>query len=104
LSIDDYGMGYSCLYNLKHMPVSSLKIDQTFISGLGKDSGDEAIVSGTISLAHALGLKVIAKGVETEEQLARLQELRCDAAQGLHCSEPGPSETVERLFLEGDSK
>jgi diguanylate cyclase (GGDEF)-like protein/PAS domain S-box-containing protein len=104
LSIDDYGMGYSCLYYLKHMPVSSLKIDQTFISGLGKDSGDEAIVSGTISLAHALGLRVIAEGVETEEQLARLQELRCDVAQGLYFSEPGPSETVERLFLEGDSK
>jgi EAL domain-containing protein (putative c-di-GMP-specific phosphodiesterase class I) len=103
VSIDDYGMGYSCLYYLKHMPVDSLKIDQTFIAGLGKDAGDEAIVSGTISLAHALGLKVIAEGVETEEQLARLQELGCDLAQGYYFSEPVPGETIERQFMEDNS-
>jgi EAL domain-containing protein (putative c-di-GMP-specific phosphodiesterase class I) len=103
VSIDDYGMGYSCLYYLKHMPVDSLKIDQTFIAGLGKDAGDEAIVSGTISLAHALGLKVIAEGVETEEQLARLQDLGCDLAQGYYFSEPVPGETIERQFMEDNS-
>ena len=103
VSIDDYGMGYSCLYYLKRMPVDSLKIDQIFIAGLGKDAGDEAIVSGTISLAHALGLKVIAEGVETEEQLARLQDLGCDLAQGYYFSEPVPGETIERQFMEDNS-
>jgi EAL domain-containing protein (putative c-di-GMP-specific phosphodiesterase class I) len=60
-------------------------------------------VSGTISLAHALGLKVIAEGVETEEQLARLQDLGCDLAQGYYFSEPVPGETIERQFMEDNS-
>ncbi len=55
LAIDDFGMGYSCLYHLKHMPIDFLKIDRSFIVGLGEDQGDEAIVSGTVRLAHALG-------------------------------------------------
>ena len=87
-AIDDYGTGYSRLYYLKRMPVDSLKIDRSFVAGLGKDPGDEAIVSGTIDLAHALGLKVVAEGVETAEQLARLEDLGCDLAQGYFLSEP----------------
>ncbi len=87
-AIDDYGTGYSCLYYLKRMPVDSLKIDCSFVAGLGKDPGDEAIVSGIIDLAHALGLKVVAEGVETAEQLAKLEELGCDLAQGYFLSEP----------------
>ena len=85
-AIDDYGMGYSCLYYLKRMPVDYLKIDRAFIIGLGEgDAGDEAIVSGTISLAHALGLQVVAEGVEAEGQLERLKDLGCGLAQG-HCA------------------
>ena len=102
-AIDDYGMGYSCLYYLKRMPVDSLKIDRSFIAGLGEDPGDQAIVSGTISLAHALGLKVVAKGVEREEQLATLKELGCDLAQGYHFTKPLPGEAAERLLKEGGS-
>jgi diguanylate cyclase (GGDEF)-like protein/PAS domain S-box-containing protein len=102
-AIDDFGMGYSCLYYLKRMPVDSLKIDQTFIAGLGEDPGDEAIVSGVISLGHALGLKVVAEGVETEEQLARLREMGCDLAQGYHFAKPLPSEDAEKLLVEGIS-
>ncbi len=100
-AIDDYGMGYSCLYYLKRMPVDYLKIDRSFITGLGEDPGDEAIVSGTVSLAHALGLKVVAEGVETEEQLAKLKELRCDLAQGYYFTKALPSEAAEKLLEEG---
>jgi diguanylate cyclase (GGDEF)-like protein len=103
LAIDDYGMGYSCLYYLKRMPVDSLKIDRSFVEGLGKDPGDEAIVSGTIGLAHALGLKVVAEGVETAEQLAKLKELGCDLAQGYYLAKPLSSEGAEKLLKEGFS-
>jgi diguanylate cyclase (GGDEF)-like protein/PAS domain S-box-containing protein len=97
-AIDDYGTGYSCLYYLKRMPVDSLKIDRSFVAGLGKDPGDDAIVSGTIDLAHALGLKVVAEGVETAEQLARLEDLGCDLAQGFFLSEPLSVEEASDLL------
>jgi len=103
-AIDDFGMGYSCLYYLKRMPVDHLKIDRTFIAGLvERDSGDEAIVEGTIGLAHALGLRVVAEGVETQEQLAKLKELGCDLAQGYYFTKPLPSEAANRLLEEGVS-
>lgn len=104
LALDDFGMGYSCLYHLKHMPIDFLKIDQTFIVGLGDDQGDEAIVSGTVGLAHALGVMVVAEGVETADQRMTLKELRCDLAQGYYFSEPIPSENIKRLFVENGSK
>jgi EAL domain-containing protein (putative c-di-GMP-specific phosphodiesterase class I) len=101
-AIDDYGTGYSCLYYLKRMPVDSLKIDGSFVAGLGKDPGDDAIVSGTIDLAHALGLKVVAEGVETTEQSTRLQELNCDLAQGSYFSEPLSADEASELLLDND--
>jgi diguanylate cyclase (GGDEF)-like protein/PAS domain S-box-containing protein len=97
--IDDYGTGYSCLRYLKIMPVDFLKIDRSFIAGLGEDRGDEAIVSGTINLAHALGLRVVAEGVETAEQLSRLEKLNCDLGQGLHLHEPLTSDEVSDLLV-----
>ncbi|HET7269820.1 MAG TPA: EAL domain-containing protein, partial [Rubrobacter sp.] len=96
--IDDYGTGYSCLKYLKLMPVDSLKIDGSFISGLGKDWGDAAIVSGTINLAHALELTVIGEGVETAEQLERLRELDCDLVQGYYLSEPLAEGEMQELL------
>jgi len=103
-AIDDYSMGYSCLYYLKHMPVDSLKIDRSFIAGLGKeDEGDEAIVWATISLGHALGLQVVAEGVETEEQLTRLREMGCDLAQGYYFAKPLSTEDSEKLLVERTS-
>jgi EAL domain-containing protein (putative c-di-GMP-specific phosphodiesterase class I) len=102
LAIDDYGTGYSCLYYLKHMPVDSLKIDGAFVAGLGTDSGDDAIVSGTINLAHALGLEVVAEGVETAQQLARLKELNCDLAQGYYFSEPLTADEASELLKDDD--
>ena len=105
-AIDDYGTGYSCLRYLKVMPVDFLKIDGVFIAGLGKDPGDMAIVHGTIDLAHALGLKVIAEGVETADQYARLRNLGCDMVQGFHFSRPlsasdASSLLKNRLCLQG---
>jgi EAL domain-containing protein (putative c-di-GMP-specific phosphodiesterase class I) len=96
--IDDYGTGYSCLQYLKLMPVDSLKIDSSFIAGLGKDWGDTAIVSGTIDLAHALELTVIAEGVETAGQFERLGDMKCDLVQGYYLSEPVAEEKIGVLL------
>jgi EAL domain-containing protein (putative c-di-GMP-specific phosphodiesterase class I) len=99
-AIDDYGKGYSCLYYLKRMPVDLLKIDRAFITGLGQNPDDTAIVSGTIGLGHALGLQAVAEGVESAEQLAELRKLGCDLAQGYHFAKPLPREDAERLLAE----
>ena len=99
-AIDDYGTGYSCRYYLKRLPVDSLKIDGSFVVSLGENPGDEAIVSGTIDLAHALGLRVVAEGVETAEQLAKLKELNCDMAQGFYLSEPLSAEEASDLLTD----
>ena len=96
--VDDYGTGYSCLRYLKLMPVDFLKIDRSFVAGLGEDPGDGAIVSGTINLAHALGLRVVAEGVEIAAQLSRLKDLDCDLAQGFHLYEPLPADEVSDLL------
>ena len=79
---------------LKRFPVDYLKMDRSFVDGLGEEAGDEVIASGMVGLAHALGLEVIAEGVETEDQLARLREMRCEAAQGYYFAEPLTGEAV----------
>jgi len=99
LAIDDFGLGYSSLSYLKRFPVDFLKIDRSFIAGLGGapngvSTKDTEIVKAMIELTHALGLKVIAEGVENAEQLARLRQMKCDLAQGNYFSEPLPSEAL----------
>ena len=101
LAIDDFGTGYSSLSYLKRFPVDYLKIDRSFVDGLGQEAEDTVIVSGTISLAHNLGLEVIAEGVEREEQLALLREMRCDQAQGHYFSKPLSSEAAGELLAKG---
>ena len=101
LAIDDFGTGYSSLAYLKRFPVDYLKIDGSFVAGLGEDAKDETIVSGTVGLAHGLGLKVVAEGVETEGQLERLREMECDVAQGYLFSRPLPGEAASALLLAG---
>jgi diguanylate cyclase (GGDEF)-like protein/PAS domain S-box-containing protein len=98
LAIDDFGLGYSSLSYLKRFPVDFLKIDRSFIAGLRRApngvSKDTEIVKAMIELTHALGLKVIAEGVENAEQLTRLRQMKCDLAQGNYFSEPLPSEEL----------
>jgi EAL domain-containing protein (putative c-di-GMP-specific phosphodiesterase class I) len=82
LSIDDYGTGYSSLTLLRTLPVHELKLDRSYIAGLGGDGRDTAIVRSTVALAHALGLTVVAEGVETADDWEELARLGCDRAQG----------------------
>jgi diguanylate cyclase (GGDEF)-like protein/PAS domain S-box-containing protein len=105
LAIDDFGLGYSSLSYLKRFPVDFLKIDRSFIAGLGGEpngvsSKDTEIVKAMIELTHALGLKVIAEGVESAEQLRRLRNMKCDFAQGNYFSEPLPSEALAVILAE----
>ena len=98
ISIDDFGVGYSSLAYLKRLPADMLKIDKSFIKGIGVDEEDTAIVRMVIELAHTLGMEVVAEGVESEEQAAQLKEMGCDYAQGFFFSEPLPPEEVARFL------
>jgi len=98
LSIDDFGTGYSSLSRLKKLPVSELKIDQSFIKDMEKSQNDEVIVHSTIELAHNLGMTVVAEGVERKETLNRLALLGCDTAQGFVVSRPLPLEQLEAML------
>jgi EAL domain-containing protein (putative c-di-GMP-specific phosphodiesterase class I) len=100
LSIDDFGTGYSSLACLKRLPVSQLKLDRSFVRGLGSDAPDSAIVGGVINMAHALGLTVVAEGVEIRAQLETLQALGCDLAQGYYFARPKPAEVITDLLTE----
>ena len=95
LAVDDFGTGYSSLTYLKRMPVDELKIDKSFVLGMTENRDDEMIVRSTIDLAHNMGLKVVAEGVETEATMQRLADLHCDLAQGFHLSRPLPPERLE---------
>ena len=88
LAVDDFGTGYSSLTYLKQFPIDELKIDRSFVAGLGSDPGDTAIVASCIQLARALGLRAVAEGVETETQRLALVDLGCDLGQGYHYARP----------------
>lgn len=100
ISIDDFGTGYSSLAQLKRLPVDELKIDKSFLMQLREDSDDAVIVRSTIELAHTMGLKVVAEGVETDECLRFLHANRCDLAQGYFISRPMPAEKVLQWLSE----
>ena len=95
IGLDDFGTGFSSLAYLKRFPISFLKIDRSFVDGLGSDEDDSAIVRATIALAKGLNLRVVAEGVETREQLAMLTELQCDLAQGYLFSRPVDADKFE---------
>lgn len=98
LSIDDFGTGMSSLSRLKRFPLTELKIDKSFIDGVGQTPQDTAIVASIVAMAHALELRVVAEGVETEEQVHRLRTLGCEQAQGYRFARPGPAETIDDLL------
>ena len=100
LSVDDFGTGYSSLANLKRLPVDVIKIDKSFVMEMAVDASDAAIVRSTIDLAHNLGLKVVAEGVESEDAWRQLEALGCDFAQGYYLSRPLPAEAATRLIRE----
>ena len=97
-SIDDFGTGFSSLASLKRLPINALKIDKSFVSEAPSEPDDAALVLAIITLAHNLRLKVIAEGVETEEQLRLLHLLRCDEIQGGLFSKPLPADALESLL------
>jgi diguanylate cyclase (GGDEF)-like protein len=98
LAIDDFGTGYSSFAYLKQFPVDALKIDRSFVAGLGRDAQDGAIVQSVISLARGLGLTVIGEGVETAEQAVTLKQLGCHLAQGYYYARPLAPAQVEPIL------
>jgi diguanylate cyclase (GGDEF)-like protein/PAS domain S-box-containing protein len=101
LSIDDFGTGYSSLSYLKRFPVDAVKIDKAFVDGLGTDPHDSALVAAIIAMADALNLAVTAEGIETQQQLAILKQLRCRRAQGFYLARPMPAVQLAQLIQQG---
>ena len=103
LAIDDFGTGHSSLVYLQRLPIDEIKVDRSFVMKLATDAADAVIVRSTIDLAHNLGLKVVAEGVEDEISLQRLIEYGCDCAQGYYFSRPrvgrGPQALAHRIAL-----
>ena len=99
LAIDDFGVGFSSLSQIRELPpVDVIKIDRSFISGLGRNREDEAIVASIISLAQSLAVDTVGEGVETDEHARELRDLGCRHAQGFHFARPGPANEVAKLL------
>jgi diguanylate cyclase len=97
-AIDDFGVGFSSFNYLRHLPVRTLKIDKDFVREVDSNQRDKDIVSAIIRLAHALGMTVVAEGVETEDQLHALRSLGCDLIQGYLIARPNSFEALNEYF------
>lgn len=104
LSIDDFGTGYSSLSYLKKLPIDTLKIDRSFIMGIPEDKDDVQIAATIITMAHGLGMDVVAEGIETKEQLQYLISLNCGRGQGYFLSKPLPAENITQLLKTQSNK
>jgi len=102
LIIDDFGTGYSSLSYLHRFPIQTLKIDRTFVLTMLESTGSMEIVRAVAGLAHNLGIEIVAEGVETQEQLNRVCDLKCDYAQGYHFSKPIPISAAFKLLAKGN--
>lgn len=98
IAMDDFGTGYSSLSYLKRFPVDTLKIDRSYVEGLGSDAGDTAIVHATVAFAKSLDLDITAEGIERDDQLVRLRDLGCEFGQGYHFAKPLPSKEAALLL------
>lgn len=102
VAIDDFGTGYSSLSYLKKFPIDTLKVDRSFVSGAAIDRDDASLVTAIIRLAHDLRLKVVAEGIETEDELAFLRQLKCDEGQGYFFGKPQPADILSRSFFQAE--
>jgi EAL domain-containing protein (putative c-di-GMP-specific phosphodiesterase class I) len=98
LAIDDFGTGYSNLSYVKRLPVTTLKIDRSYVGGLGRNAEDTAIVHASVAFAKALGLSLTAEGIEDAEQLSRLRELGCEIGQGHYFAKALPDAEVSAFL------
>jgi EAL domain-containing protein (putative c-di-GMP-specific phosphodiesterase class I) len=98
VAIDDFGTGYSMLSRLRDFPLDTLKVDRSFVQEIANRDEEAPIVAATIAMAHSLGLRVVAEGVETDAQLAYLRARSCDVAQGYLLSRPVEADQVEALL------
>jgi EAL domain-containing protein (putative c-di-GMP-specific phosphodiesterase class I) len=104
ISIDDFGTGYSSLSYLKQLPIKEIKIDRSFVTEMLNDENDAVIVQTTTDLAHNLGMRVVAEGVENLEIEKRLRAMGCDEAQGYYYSQPVTSDSFIELLASADIK
>ncbi len=102
VGIDDFGTGYSMFSRLRDLPIDRLKIDRSFVLDVAHDDDTAAIVASTVAMGHALGLTLVAEGVETEAALCRLADLGCDSAQGFYISPPLPADELVEWLATGE--
>ena len=101
LVLDDFGTGYSSLSYLTRLPLDALKVDRSFVDGLGTESRDTAVTEAIVAMSRALSLRVVGEGAETAQQVAELARLGCDLVQGFHFSRPVPAAEITRMLAEG---
>jgi EAL domain-containing protein (putative c-di-GMP-specific phosphodiesterase class I) len=104
LAIDDFGTGYSSLAHIKHLPVTCLKIDKVFVDDLPDDAYDVAIIRTVLALGHSLGFRVLAEGVETEEQYLFLAGQGIDTIQGYYFGKPMEASALEQWVIDRDKE
>ena len=101
LILDDFGTGYSSLAYLTRLPLDVLKVDRSFVDGLGTESRDTAVTEAIIAMSHALSLQVVGEGAETDLQVSELTRLGCDFVQGYHFSRPVPAHEITAMLQAG---